>query len=619
MSKIKVLDKNMINMIAAGEVIERPASVVKEMLENSIDAGAKNIIVKIEDGGKRLISVTDDGCGIAKEDIPVAFEPHATSKIKTIDDLTAIKSMGFRGEALASIGSIAKVRIVSREKDAIEAYAQEIDCSEKSAVMPASSSYGTTIEVRDIFYKLPARRKFLRASSTEMTHITEQFTRIALSNCNIGFTLIHNDRQKYRLHPTDNVVSRIKTLMNEQIASDLLSIETKEKDIKIKAYIGMPANARSNNKYQYTFLNGRFIRDKFIIHAIKEAYRGLIEPNKHPVAFLFIEMPYDSYDVNVHPSKIEIRFDNSSLVHSQILGIIKEKLRSIELDVVSSFDNLTAQNGNIAADATISRSEYIRRERIKDAMENFFTKSSKPISTQGKFSFNHSTANNAGANRSQRISEDLPKSYYNTDSVDIAQNQPDKKNTILQIHNSYIIYQTPDGFAIVDQHALHERIIYEKLCDRLVRNQKPLESQKLLIPEPIDLTTAQQQAIEDNKETFNKLGIDIEQFGPKSCAVHSFPTLLKDANISSFVQDLLDVLMDSTITPDAEKLLHSIMDMTACKAAIKAGKPLSNEEMVQLLRDKELVDRASRCPHGRPTTIKFTIEELEKKFKRTGF
>ncbi len=616
MAKIKVLDKNMINMIAAGEVIERPASVVKEMLENSIDAGAKNIIVKVEDGGKRLISVTDDGCGIAKEDIPIAFEPHATSKIKTVEDLTAIKSMGFRGEALASIGSIAKIRIVSRERGAIEAYAQEIDCSEKGPVMPTSSSYGTTIEVRDIFYKLPARRKFLRASNTEMTHISEQFTRIALANSNIGFTLIHNNRQKYHLLPTDDVISRIRILMSEEIARDLVSIEAQEKDVKIKAYIGMPANARSNNKYQYTFLNGRFIRDKFIIHAIKEAYRGLIEPNKHPVAFLFIEMPYDSYDVNVHPSKIEIRFDNPSLIHSQILSIIKEKLRSMELDVVSSLDNITPHNSNIAAEATISRSEAIRRERIKDAMENFFTKSARPIKTQGKFNFSHQTTSCANTNGYQRVSEKTSIPHYNTNST---QDLVATKSSLLQIHNSYIIYQTPDGFAIVDQHALHERILYEKLCERLVRNQKPLESQKLLIPETIDLTPAQQQVIEDNKDTFDKLGIDIEAFGPRSYALHSFPTLLKDTDIKSFVLDLLDILMDSTVTPDAEKLLHSIMDMAACKAAIKAGKPLSNEEMAQLLKDKELVERSSRCPHGRPTTIKFTIEELEKKFKRTGF
>lgn len=629
MGKIAVLDKNMINMIAAGEVIERPASVVKEMLENSIDAGATKIVVKIEDGGKRLISVTDDGCGMSKEDIPTAFEPHATSKIRTVDDLTAIESMGFRGEALASIGSVAKVRVVSREADSIEAYSLEMDCGDKSSVMPASGSQGTTIEVRDLFYKLPARRKFLRTTSTEMTHITEHFTRIALANCNIDLTLMHNNRQIHRLHATSNLLGRISELMNAQISQDLIEINAEEKGIKIQALIAKPVNARGNNKFQYTFLNGRFIRDKFIMHAIKEAYRGLIEPNKHPVAFLFIEMPYDSYDVNVHPTKVEIRFDNSNLVHSQILGVLREKLHSLDLDVTSSLDKHYATGGNIAANASQSREEINRRERISDAMENFFTKSSPPINAQGGFSFSaskNSSRKNAGGNfNSAPDSGAFGNNHKAASSQNVRDFSPQNESqqtqecNIIQIHNSYIVAQTSEGFSIIDQHALHERIIYERLCDKLLRNNETLESQKLLIPETIELTAAQQQAIEKNKSTFEKLGIEIEAFGPKTYAIHSFPTLLKDSDVAQFVEQILDAIMDSTISPDAEKLLHEIMDMTSCKAAIKAGQALSIEEMCELLSEKENTQRSSRCPHGRPTTIKFSIEELEKQFKRTGF
>jgi len=315
MARIRILEENLINMIAAGEVIERPASVVKELLENSIDAGASKITVAVEDGGRKLIVVTDDGCGMDAADLAVAFKPHATSKIRTSRDLAGIATMGFRGEALASIASVSRLRVVSRRRNAIQANALEIDCGVEQDVKPCAGDYGTTIEIRNLFYKLPARKKFLRTANTEMTHIIEHFTRIALAHRAIDMTLIHNGRQIHRLPGNESLRDRIGQLLSGNIAEELLEIDSREKGIGIFALAGTPAIARGSAKFQYVFLNRRFIRDRFISHAIREAYRGLIEQNKYPVVFIFLELPPDAYDVNVHPTKIEVRFQNANLVH----------------------------------------------------------------------------------------------------------------------------------------------------------------------------------------------------------------------------------------------------------------------------------------------------------------
>jgi DNA mismatch repair protein MutL len=319
-------------MIAAGEVVERPASVVKELMENSIDAGAARITVAVEDGGRKLLSVTDDGCGMDADDLTNAFEPHATSKIKTSADLRNICTLGFRGEALASIASVAQVRAVSRAKDATAGTCLEIDCGDREDVAPCSADSGTTIQVRDLFYKLPARRKFLKTANTEMGHITEHFTRMALANDDLDLTLVHNTRELYRLPAGQGLRQRIGQLFSSEIAENLIETESSEKGLHIFALMGRPDIARTNKNFQYVFVNSRFVRDKFISHAIKEAYRGTLPPDRFPVIFLFIRMPCEDVDVNVHPTKIEVRFCNANLVHSQILGCLRERLLATNLE-----------------------------------------------------------------------------------------------------------------------------------------------------------------------------------------------------------------------------------------------------------------------------------------------
>jgi len=594
MGQIVVLDQNMVNMIAAGEVIERSASVVKELMENSIDAGATKITVSIEDGGRKLISVADNGCGMDGEDLASAFEPHATSKVKTSSDLRSISTLGFRGEALASIASVAQVRAVSRTKDLPGGNCFEIDCGNKSSASPCSADYGTTVQVRDLFYKLPARRKFLKTASTEMTHITERFTRIALANGDLDMTLIHNGRELYRLPTSQSLRRRIAQLFSAQISEGLIETQSDEKGLHIFALLGRPSIARTNNKFQYVFLNGRFIRDKFISHAIKEAYRGTLEPDRFPVVFLFTQIPYEDIDVNVHPTKIEVRFYNANLVHSQILGCLREKLLGTNLETPAKLPS----TAHASKQQELDPAARFRSQKIADAMAEFFKKH-RPVHTQQQFE------HRAGTQERQAGYEIRDKRYE----------KPYPQREFLQIHDSFVVAQTDDGFVIIDQHALHERIIYEDLRRRIQKSK--LESQKLLIPESFELTDAQADTLKTSAELIEKLGIELEPFGPRTMAIQAFPIILSTVTPLDFVRDLLDLLTDEGLGLDAERLLDEVLNMAACKAAIKAGQKLSDSEIEQLLADRERLECASRCPHGRPTTINFSISDLEKQFKRT--
>jgi len=586
MGRIITLDQNTINMIAAGEVIERPANVVKELMENSIDAGATKLRVVVEDGGRKFISVTDDGCGMDAEDLAAAFGSHTTSKIQTSSDLAGILTLGFRGEALASIASVAQVKAVSRVRDSISGNCIEIDCGAESAVSPCSADYGTTIEVRNLFYKLPARRKFLRTANTELGHITEHFTRVALARSDLDLTLVHNGRELYRLTNKEGLRQRIAELFSSEIFENLIETQSEEKGLSIFAFLGKPCISRTNNKLQYIFLNGRFIRDKFISHAIKEAYRGVLEQNRFPVVFLFIQMSPEDYDVNVHPTKIEVRFYNANLVHSQILACLREKLLATKLEVPAQMP--TARE---------------RSEKINEAMAEFFKKH-RPVQGQLQLGFRRPAGPGGTAPRGGGRG---PGEYL----ADVIGHT----SRAIQIHDCFIVAQTEDGFIIVDQHALHERIMYENLRLRL-QNSK-LEAQKLLIPETFEVTGAQADVIKANAELIEKLGIELVRFGPKSMAIQAFPVLLSKAEPLDFVRDLVDLLSDKGAELDTERLLDAVLNMAACKAAVKAGQSLSDSEIQQLLADREKVVGTSHCPHGRPTTIKFTISDLEKQFKRT--
>jgi DNA mismatch repair protein MutL len=585
-------------MIAAGEVVERPASVVKELLENSIDAEATEVTTGISDGGRKLITVTDNGVGMDAEDLASAFDAHATSKLSNVSQLEEIGTLGFRGEALASIASVAQVRAVSRKRDFDQANMIEIDCGRRSPVSPCSADIGTTIQVRDLFYRIPARRKFVRTANTEMGHISEQFTRIALAHPQLQLTLFHNDRQVHCLSANQSLRQRITQLFPMLPSDELIEAKTEEKNIHIRALVGRPTLSRSNSQLQYAFLNGRFIRDRFISHAFKEAYRGLLEPNRFGVVFLFLDMPFDAYDVNVHPTKIEVRFYNGNLLHSQVLGALREKLLGTDLSVPAA---LNARRAAVKVDA--DNVQQARRQEIADAMAAFFQKH-RPSHRQGHFDLRPDFPAGNPAHRAEAPASSPPPPSEETGG-----------SRYLQIHDSYIVEQTADGFVIIDQHALHERMLYETMRRRVRRTG--LEAQRLLLPETVELSEAQADLLSTHGDVVAKLGIEVAPFGPRTHAVQAFPTMLAKLAPAEFLQDLMDLLAEKTGELGAEDLLDEVLNMAACKAAIKAGQKLSDDEIEQLLAEREAFESTSRCPHGRPTTIKFSIRELEKQFKRS--
>ncbi|MFQ5429497.1 MAG: DNA mismatch repair endonuclease MutL [Phycisphaerae bacterium] len=652
---IKKLDPALINQIAAGEVIERPASVVKELIENALDAGGTRLDVAIEEGGARLIRVTDNGHGIPRDDLPLAVAPHATSKIYTTDDLFHIDSLGFRGEALASIASVSHLRIVSRPADQLEGYelrpAATDDRSEPQTAglepQACAAPPGTTVEVRNLFHNVPARRKFLRRPQTECGHATEQLARLALAHPNVAFTLSHNGRTLRNLPPTDRRRTRIADFYGPELADCLLDVRRDERGLAIEALIAPPAQSRASTKWQYLFLNGRYITDRRIGYAVREAFRGLVEHDRYPVVFLFLTADPNEFDVNVHPTKSEVRWRDAGLVQSQVLAALRETLLGHDLTPALSPTAGEARRRDDDPSPEQERArqalaDYLKRvdpteQRLTFRPPPFPTDRLRPsiAGTLHTPSFENRPGTVDGADRSdipspassapEPAGSAEPPSTTGHAGGEGAESPPEQSPTtehaggarpasVMQIHNTYLVAQTTDGVIIIDQHALHERILYERFRERLL--QGPLESQGLLIPETLEVSPAQAEAATEHKALLGRLGIELSDFGPGVLAVQAFPSLLHAVEIRAFVGGLLDRLADTGVATE-ETLLHAALDMMACKAAVKAGDPLTNEEIHALLEQRHLTDRSSNCPHGRPTTLQLTTRDLERQFKRT--
>jgi len=632
-SRIRVLSDLMVNKIAAGEVVERPASVVKELVENAIDAGATRIALTIEDGGKQLIRVTDDGFGMSCDELLLSVTPHATSKITCEDDLYSIATMGFRGEALASISAIAKLRIVSRTREADEGYAVHVTGKELQSALAAGSPVGTAVEVRDLFYNVPARRKFLRSKSTETGHINEQVTRAGLAFPDIAFEVRNNGRVTQNSPACTSRLARIKSFFSEELGEALIPIERDERGLQLEIYVALPAESRASAQWQYVFVNGRYVRDRYISHAIKESYRGLVDPNRHGVVFLFLTIDPQNVDVNVHPTKIEVRWADSSLIHSQVLSAIRETFQR---------SNLTPSLRTERAARAVDPAE---QERIRRELADMF-KSATPIqspagvanrdSATRSSDFLHSgSAPMAGSAGSAGSARSVPASTWRSlyespvegheaaasadtsapiTSADRFAEKP-TYGPVVQLHNLYLVGETEDGIVIIDQHALHERIMYEQLKARLIDG--PLEGQRLLLAESLRIRPEEWEILENNADLLARLGVEVTRFGNDTIAIQSIPTILKDADAAAFVRDLLDFLGQQAGKTDPEAVLHGLLDMMACKAAVKAGDALTQDEIAALMKQRHLVDKAGSCPHGRPTALHLTRAELNRQFKRT--
>jgi DNA mismatch repair protein MutL len=626
MGLIRLLPPALISRIAAGECIERPASVVKELVENALDAGAGRIDINLLDGGRGLIQVADDGGGIEADDLVPAVQQHATSKIHADDDLFNIHTMGFRGEALASIGAVARLRIVSRRADCDVGHEIQVEAGQVSQPRPCAAPVGTTVEVRDLFYPVPARRKFLRTNQTEMGHITEQLARIALPHPGLAFTLKHQQRVMHQLQPTGDRRQRIADFYGPELAAVLLPIRREGGGVRIEGLVAPPAESRGSSKWEYVFVNGRYVRDRFVAHAIREAYRSLIDPSRSPVVFLFITIDPDKVDVNVHPTKIEVRWQDSNYMHGQVLAALREKFLSSNLD----------------RPLRTPREDDEYRERVRAAMVGFFT--SRHERTEGRRDAGTEGRRDEGTTRSTDAADgrattepqapasvssehEAPASASSVPGASATEVPPSSlcpsvppslssaPPRALQIHNAYIVVETSDGLMLIDQHALHERILYEELRRRIAEHR--LEAQRLLIPLIVRVPADRLEALETHAGALQGLGIELSAAGPQSVALHAFPSLLLErVDHERFVRDLLDLLGEQGSRPAQETLLHDVLDMMACKAAVKAGDLLTPEEIDALLQRRELAERSSHCPHGRPTTLRLTMRDLERQFHR---
>ncbi|HLW68689.1 MAG TPA: DNA mismatch repair endonuclease MutL, partial [Gemmataceae bacterium] len=605
MNRIQQLPASVITKIAAGEVIERPASVVKELLENSIDAGSTRIDLEIDNGGLDRIAVIDNGCGIQPEDLPLAFASHATSKLRDADDLFRVGTLGFRGEALASIGGVGQVTLQSRP--AALPCGAEIQCQggELSAIKPWNGAPGTRFEVRHLFFNTPVRRKFLRTTSTEFGHISEALTRLALAYPSLHFTLKHNGKIVYDLPATSDLSERIGLFFGNDVRQALYEVRAERGSARLAGYIADPACDRGNAKLQYLFLNGRWIRDRSIGHAVQEGYRGLLMTGRYAVSFLFLEMPPDLVDVNVHPTKAEVRFRDAQSLFHLVLTTIRSRLTEANLMPKLQAPLPISDFGFRISDSQAAVNETNRFEGAKHQSSSAtgtleFTERApvrydpEVFAIQPEIQDPASEAEDVGALEPEIR---IPKSEI-------------RATKVFQLHDSYIVLETPDGMLVIDQHALHERILFEQLKNRWRGGQ--MEKQQLLIPEPVDLTAEQATRLLEARKELAEMGLDVEDFGNGTVLLSSYPAVLGKRPPVAILREVVDFLTAQDRTPNHEQLLHGLMSMMACKAAVKAGDRLNSEQIAALLEQRHLANDNHHCPHGRPTSLLFSRRDLDK-------
>ena len=627
MPPIHVLPEGLVNQIAAGEVVERPASVVKELLENAVDAQASRIRLEVEEAGKKLIRASDDGTGMTAEEAPLALASHATSKIAAAEDLEGITTLGFRGEALASIASVADVRLVTRTAEALEATEVAVSGGKAEEPRPRSGPVGTTIEVRNLFRYVPARRKFLKTDATEMGHITEAVTCSALAYPSVHLTVTHNGRSVYELPPSEGVRRRIGAFFGQDLAEALLEVSSEEPAGRLWGLVGPPSVARATSGTQYLFLNGRYVRDRSLLHALREAYRGLLEGRHQPVAFLFLTVPPERVDVNVHPTKTEVRLRDQHLLYGQVLSAVRERLLgpgitpSVATPAASPEPSETS--GDEGGEAGGASGE--REDRVRRAVADFLR--SPPAQRQARLPLAGRSARGEQRSPADEDPRDLPIAARErrgapagAESGETAGERPPHEDEeepgarAVQLHNTYLVAETEDGILIVDQHALHERVLFEEMMERLEAG--PLASQRLLVPVTLAVSDREMAAVEAHREALGRLGIEVEAMGPRDVGIQAFPPLLDRADPAGTLRDFLEWVQTLDAPPTPRQVLERLAHVAACRAAVKAGEPLKAEEIEALLAHREAAEMAATCPHGRPAALVLRRKDLEKQFGR---
>jgi DNA mismatch repair protein MutL len=599
MPRIQQLPPLVVNKIAAGEVIERPASVVKELLENSVDGGSTRIDIEVEQGGTEVIRVVDDGCGICADDLPLAFASHATSKLRDADDLFRIATLGFRGEALASIGGVAQVTLQSRPPD--EDCGAQLTCNggDLTPVRPWNGSPGTRIEARHLFFNTPVRRKFLRATSTEMGHLSEAFTRLALAHARphgraLHLTLRHNNKPVYDVPPSAGMRDRIALFFGPEVSEQLYEVRSAQGPATLSGYIADPACERGTARMQYLFVNGRWVRDRSLGHALQEAYRGLLMTGRYAVAFLFIQLPPDLVDVNVHPTKAEVRFRDAQALHHLVFSAVRQRLRD---------ENLTAR---LQVPSTVLPTASAARPEPSPFAPGPWSLSAPPPPAPP---LPFAAPLTAGPARSA-VAAPAPAPPPAPPAA-LPAMTPSK---VIQLYDAYLVVETEQGMLVIDQHALHERILFEQLKRRV--GSGPLETQRLLIPEPVDLSAEQAARVLEQREALAELGLGVEDFGGGTVLLTGYPALLGRRTPQAVLRAVVDHLTSKEQVPSREVLFNDLLSLMACHAAVRSGDRLTPEEMEALIAQRALADDTHHCPHGRPTALLFSRHDLDRQFRR---
>ncbi|MCF8977526.1 DNA mismatch repair endonuclease MutL [Pseudomonas syringae] len=626
-ARIELLSPRLANQIAAGEVVERPASVIKELLENSLDSGARRIDVDVEQAGIKLLKVRDDGSGISSDDLPLALARHATSKIRDLEDLERVMSLGFRGEALASISSVARLTLTSRTRDAGQAWQVETEGRDMAPrVQPAAHPVGTSVEVRDLFFNTPARRKFLKAEKTEFDHLQEVIKRMALARFDVAFHLRHNGKTILSLHEAHDDTARarrVSAICGPGFLEQALPIEIERNGLHLWGWVGLPTFSRSQADLQYFFVNGRAVRDKLVAHAVRQAYRDVLFNGRHPTFVLFFEVDPAAVDVNVHPTKHEVRFRDGRTVHDFLYGTLHRALGDVRPeDQLSGSAPVTAivrptgpeagefgpQGEMRLANNVLEQPQgetYARPAGSGSGGGYQYQYSPRPASPGAPVAEVQSAYREFFAPLPGTTPTSLPES-----PADI----PPLGYALAQLKGIYILAENAHGLVLVDMHAAHERIMYERL--KIAMANEGLSGQPLLVPESIAVSQREADCAEEHLATFQRLGFELQRLGPETLAIRQIPALLKQAEANRLVSDVLADLMEYGTSDRVQAHMNELLGTMACHGAIRANRRLAIPEMNGLLRDMENTERSGQCNHGRPTWTQMGLNDLDKLFLR---
>lgn len=637
-SRIQVLDPRLANQIAAGEVVERPSSVTKELIENAIDAGSQRIEVEIEQGGTRLIKVRDDGIGIGEDDLPLALARHATSKIGSLEDLEGVSSLGFRGEALASISSVSRLELISNaQEDPRDGWRVVAEGRGMEArVTPAPHPRGTSVSVRDLFFNTPARRKFLRTEKTEFAHVEEAFRRQALSRYDIAWVLRHNQKVVHQLPPGHSAAARerrIASLLGKNFIEHARYIEREAGGLRLSGWVGLPTHSRSQADQQYFFVNGRVVRDRLVAHAVRQAYRDVLFNGRHPVFVLYLELDPDVVDVNVHPTKHEVRFRDGRMVHDFLYS-------SLHHCLASSKPTESDEETSVEAASALAASQQQERGQPPQGEVGGGENAEQPRWQQQGIALTHSPDRHPGAERVRRFMQGYQALHPNheetlltpqanatgTENSEVREAplaMPDNDPTVApplgfalgQLHGIYILAQNAQGLVLVDMHAAHERIVYERMKTQLAA-AKGIDAQPLLVPVSIAASRAEVATAESEQAAIAKLGIELDVAGPETLLVRQLPALLSQADPEALVRQMLEELSRYGRTHQVEARLHELLSTMACHGSVRANRRLTIDEMNALLRDMERTERSDQCNHGRPTWTQMGLKALDRLFLR---